>query len=320
MLDEYKNIDTYCIDEKSKKLANRLLAEIDTPEVIELYTTKIPLHCARERFISELLNYVTEEKILNETYKDLIKKGWLANSLFDYRTEDYEKYNQFEKLRIKAFVVASLLEYECLTKKGSTNNKPKFEFKFSDSRTLKFNRNDWNDYCVKMLIFNEGKRIEQLPTSEKLQIIKERRKFFAEGRLFEKKHAEKGFEYFSYLDEKIETKVNHSTEHQNQDKEHINQHPEIFNDGAFEKFEKWINLSDDEPYKKFSFIFQRLKMDNELRKDSFKETLNWLYENEYINPETYSSFIIKNNWISPSNILGKETSNRNTLYYSINSK
>ena len=114
---------------------------------------------------------------------------------------------------------------------------------------------------------------------------------------------ERGTKYFK---EEIEFLRNESkrvsaSEKEKKEKKYEN----IFKPGSFIKFEKWVKKNTDEPYKKFSFIFQKLNADNELRTNNFKLITNWLFENDFISRSEFDDFTIKKgNWITPKNILG----------------
>jgi hypothetical protein len=94
----------------------------------------------------------------------------------------------------------------------------------------------------------------------------------------------------------------------------INAHPNIFENGGFEIFLKWIDASNDELDKKLSFIFQKLKQENKLRTTTFKKLSEWSFENKYLNETTYNKLLISGSFLSPSKIL---TKSRLELYNSI---
>lgn len=84
-----------------------------------------------------------------------------------------------------------------------------------------------------------------------------------------------------------------------------NIHPKIFENGVFEIFEKWIEISTDNSYYKLSFIFQKLKQDEQLRTTAFKPLLSWCSENEIFTDEDYGDILIRNNFVSPTKVLTK---------------
>ena len=86
----------------------------------------------------------------------------------------------------------------------------------------------------------------------------------------------------------------------------INLHPSIFEDGAFEIFETWINKQlEPNPIKNISFIFQKLKDENKLRTKDFKGLSNWALENKYIEQNTFNILQTNGCFLSPSKILTK---------------
>lgn len=94
-----------------------------------------------------------------------------------------------------------------------------------------------------------------------------------------------------------------------------NLHPSIFEDGAFEIFLKWIDHSyNDDPDKKISFIFQKLKTENKLRNTNFKKLSEWANKNNYIDDNTFNKLLSNGSFISPSKIL---TKGRVNIYNSI---
>lgn len=102
----------------------------------------------------------------------------------------------------------------------------------------------------------------------------------------------------------------------NQSKLPNNKHPDIFKDNGFEIFLKWIELSEDEPIKKFSFIIQKLKSNDidKIRNSKFKFIIKWLKDNNFIDEEIYKVFFERNSFHSPTKIL---TYSRNELYNTI---
>ena len=95
-----------------------------------------------------------------------------------------------------------------------------------------------------------------------------------------------------------------------------NKHPDIFKDNGFEIFLKWNELSKDEPIKKFSFIFQKLKSSeiNKIRNSKFKILILWLKDNNFIDVEIHKNLFERGYFDSPKKIL---TYARNDLYNSI---
>lgn len=93
-----------------------------------------------------------------------------------------------------------------------------------------------------------------------------------------------------------------------------NQHPKIFDDGAFDIFVKWVKNSNDEQVKSISFIFQKLKKENKLRNTTFKVLSEWAFNNNYLNEESYNKLLTNGCFVSPSKIL---TKTRLALYNSI---
>jgi hypothetical protein len=96
--------------------------------------------------------------------------------------------------------------------------------------------------------------------------------------------------------------------------EKINKHYSIFEEGAFDEFLKWIIKSNDEPKKKISFIYQKLKEEDKIRTTNFKKFSEWAYNNDYLDEDTYSELLIDGSFLSPSKIL---TKGRRELYNQI---
>jgi len=123
------------------------------------------------------------------------------------------------------------------------------------------------------------------------------------------KKISKNFKKFKQL---IELELN-KKESKKQPNENL--HPSIFEEGAFEIFLKWINHSyNDDPDKKISFIFQKLKTENKLRNTNFKKLSEWANKNKYIDDNTFDKLLSNGSFISPSKIL---TKGRVNLYNSI---
>lgn len=94
-----------------------------------------------------------------------------------------------------------------------------------------------------------------------------------------------------------------------------NKHPAIFEDGAFDNFNKWIGLPHNERHdQKISFIFQKLKKENKLRNTTFSVLSKWAFDNEYLDKENYTKLKVNGCFISPTKIL---TKTRLDLYNSI---
>src|SRR5690554_228844 len=94
-----------------------------------------------------------------------------------------------------------------------------------------------------------------------------------------------------------------------------NSHESIFENGAFDIFQKWMNTNiNEDPKKKISFIFQKLKNENQIRNSNFKDILNWLEANNYLDKEIIIPFREDGYFISPSKIL---TKSRIAIYNSI---
>jgi hypothetical protein len=92
-------------------------------------------------------------------------------------------------------------------------------------------------------------------------------------------------------------------------------YPSIFEKGAFEIFKIWMNISNkDRTDQKISFIIQKLKKENKLRKTNFKDLSEWAYNNNYLNEGAYANLLEKGYFLSPSKIL---TKSRLELYNSI---
>lgn len=93
-----------------------------------------------------------------------------------------------------------------------------------------------------------------------------------------------------------------------------NPHPVFFEPGAFEIFKKWMEKSTDEPVKKISFIFQKLKDESKLRNTNHMEFSEWAFNNSFIDRETYNFLFEKGGFDSPTKAL---TKGRMKLYGSI---
>ncbi|MDO6736502.1 hypothetical protein [Wenyingzhuangia sp. 2_MG-2023] len=98
-----------------------------------------------------------------------------------------------------------------------------------------------------------------------------------------------------------------SEDKKNTSKEKVtNLHPSIFEDGAFEIFETWINKQfEPDPIKNISFIFQKLKVENKLRTKDFKGLSNWALDKKYIEQNTFDILQTNGCFLSPSKILTK---------------
>lgn len=101
------------------------------------------------------------------------------------------------------------------------------------------------------------------------------------------------YSFINFLDGKIPPKKNE------------NPHPQIFEDGAFEIFNKWLDISNDKQDKRISFIIQKLKQEGKLRKTAFKDVVVWAYQNNFIEESNYNKMLIKGFFHSPSQILTK---------------
>ncbi|MCG8806628.1 hypothetical protein G1K57_00435 [Tenacibaculum finnmarkense] len=97
-----------------------------------------------------------------------------------------------------------------------------------------------------------------------------------------------------------------------------NIHPDIFKDGAFEIFTKWMEISNnDKQHRKISFIIQKLKQENKLNTTVSKILIEWLNNNNYIDKKVYADFFkIKYDFVSAKNVFSK---GRLALYNTIKS-
>lgn len=81
---------------------------------------------------------------------------------------------------------------------------------------------------------------------------------------------------------------------------------DIFKNGGFEIFEKYLSIdTGDNLKKKISFIFQQLKKEDKLRVTNFKILSEWAYNNRFIDKCTYGFLLQDGCFISPSKILTK---------------
>lgn len=100
---------------------------------------------------------------------------------------------------------------------------------------------------------------------------------------------------------------NHLREFEDNYPQNNNPHPDIFTDKeTFEIFKKWMGKSQDESTKKISFIVQRLKQDDSLRKTNCKELSQWAFENQFIDQDTYDLLLERGHFDSPNKILTKK--------------
>ena len=103
-------------------------------------------------------------------------------------------------------------------------------------------------------------------------------------------------------------------DYSNSNVDNSNPYPSIFEDGAFEIFKKWMDISNDNEYKNISFIIQKLKEENKLRNTNYKVLSKWANENGFLSNKYYEILNIEGCFVSPSHIL---TKNRLQLYNSI---
>ena len=96
-----------------------------------------------------------------------------------------------------------------------------------------------------------------------------------------------------------------------------NLHPDIFKDNGYDIFLKWDKICKDEPIKKYSFIFQKLKSKeiNRIRNSNQKNFMLWLKVNNFIDNETYQKLFERSYFDSPKKIL---TYGRNEIFNNIN--
>lgn len=177
-----KNIDTDYIENKEQAL--KYLAEIEESQVIEIYS-KVKHRYPREMFIRECINYVTDEKTQSTVITDLRNKNWLVYYDVVFNSDEYIKqieqdYTYEEKIRIKSFIVSSLLEYECQINKKFTGERPSFSFEFTDKRTIKFNSLDWNEYYKKGLSVEYISNKKQNPKEDDIADLNEVVNYFSE--------------------------------------------------------------------------------------------------------------------------------------------
>jgi hypothetical protein len=128
-----------------------------------------------------------------------------------------------------------------------------------------------------------------------------------------------GFSYnsLSSLKEIIQKRIVElqETDNSNQFK-NDNKHADIFKDNGFEILREWLKISKkDEPIKKVSYIFQKLKSLNKIRNSNSKNFMLWLKENNFIDADTYST-LYENGFVSPNNIVNGHK--RNDLFDTIN--
>lgn len=306
-----KNIDNDYVDISNEQVF-QLIQGIIKKEAVEVKELKIPF--PEFHLISNSINYITNQELLFTTISTLQDFNWIRflDEVIDFNKLYNLQLTKEQNTKIFSFITASLLEYECLTKHDESSYKPEFKFLIVDVKSIKFNSNEWYKNYRNNLTRMLSKYLDTLPIQEREKVYNNIIESYNDIHLMSDMDLNKNIDY---LRNNFISKQSITVGYQK--KKITNTHPDIFKDGVFEIFENWILASKDEPYKKFSFIFQRLKKDEKLRKHSFKDTLEWLYKNEYLNHDTYQVIIIKDNWISPKNILGKEDSHRNTLYQSI---
>lgn len=228
----------------------------------------------------------------------------------------------YEDARIINFDNAELLNYYLKEKDKFLNSLSKYTILYNiqiNDFKVKVNEIEYNNLISETE--KEYNKKKDLARMEKIPFTDEKEK----SKYIKKIHKEHSKYYKSCLND-IENSIwlsyynlniNELQEIVNIDnsKQSKNKHADIFKDNGFEIFLKWIEISNDEPYKKMSYIFQKLNSLSKISDSNFKNTTKWLIENNFIDEKVSQTFFIKGAFISPSNILLK---GRNTIFNTIN--
>jgi hypothetical protein len=239
--------------------------------------------------VTEFLLEVTNKELFLSTINlfNEIDFSELKESIHSKMNIEKHLYSESQIIRIHAIIFANYVRYYAM----KTNYDRDFSFKIKGNK-------------IKVLTIDSSSNSKRKLVLATTNLFKNNTKNYDQliGEMSNLDY-ERGTKYFK---EEIEFLRNESkrvsaSEKEKKEKKYEN----IFKPGSFVKFEKWVSKNTDEPYKKFSFIFQKLNADNELRISNFKLITNWLFENNYISRAEFEDFtLMKLNWITPKNILG----------------
>lgn len=243
--------------------------------------------------VTGLLMEITNKELFLSTINlfNEIDFSELKESIHSKMNIENHLYSESQIIRVYAIIFANYVRYYAM----KTNYDKDFSFKIKGNK-IKVLTIDSLSNSKRKLVLAVTTNFFKNDTKEYDQLIG----------VMSKLDYERGTKYFKREIEFLrnESKRVSSSEKEKKEKKY-EKYENIFKSGSCIKFEKWVSKNTDEPYKKFSFIFQKLNADNELRTNNFKFITNWLLENNYISRAEFEDFTLnKVNWITPNNILG----------------
>jgi len=243
------------------------------------------LHNILTELISQFsdINYINSSK---ELYPQ-ISFGDVEKEIKYQLIRQNFNYNNSQRNRINSIVFSKFIRYS-LIKLWNLNKKTLNKFEFTlNGKYLVFDRNfDLAECYKKDIVMNSHNLFDKEEINYLIEKLQELDYLNGENR----------FERDIKLLENRMSKAEYSK---------VIGIEDIFRQDGYELFTKWVKLSDEDHFKKYSYIFQKLKELQKLRMYSFKDTCNFLRVNDFITETEYELWIIKDNWISPRNILSK---------------
>jgi len=257
--------------------------------------------------IANVISWVRSEELLLTTINLLKEFGWYKSEpnflpLLDY-VQNNNEYSNEDIAKIKSLIYSFALRYEVFI--GRWNilfdmEKPKLEL-WVGERLIKTNIISIENYIrSNTLPFIIDEYIEPLDKQEQDEILNNL--IYSLTKLDYKNNSDSMDKEISLLEKRVN--LNRLTIESNKDI--IDKSDSFFEPKGFEIFKKWMTIvTEEDNFKKVSFILQKLNAENLMRISAFKKVLPFLMESNFITKEEYDDWIIKNNWDTPSNIFSK---------------
>ena len=251
--------------------------------------------------VSSCIGYISDAELLNNTVKILKDLNWSINDdrikFIIKDASNSNNYTEEDLVRVESILYSNLLKYYFL----KTNLAPGVEVKelqlILDKRQVISNYDDVYGSVKKALIKSKFSNSE-----DKLKDIKSLINAMNEIDYDNDTYTfDRDIKYLTTLKENLPDNIKYPPDYLDFFKDKI----------VFEKFDKWMKNSKDNPANKISFIFHRLKQNKELRNTKQKDFMLWAYDNNYIEEVTYKRLYEEGQFISAKNIL---SNTRNDIY------
>jgi len=275
------------------KLINYVLKNEEEQLIKQIALTKIIFEVTDNKLLFSTLNLFVNVNLKNLS-NNITKQIVLQDKAL------IKPYTEEELTRISSIVLSVYLRKQILEKANFDNRLlPKFEFILNGYMIEFFDIYEVSNKFQKHFFLNIDKFLNlEIEKKEFINYILDY-DYINDTSKFKKD--------IKYLKNKIESKITHKDNLEVESKD-------IFKSNGIDLFLKWEEICKEEPRKKYSYIFQKLKELEKLRKTDLKSISSWLYEKSYITKDIYGDFLVLNYFITPKNILSK---GRNRLFDTI---